>query len=62
MNYVAALAYWPNYASNPNSRVRSLELNTLSAIPRILNRSPPDPYDLEFDYLDNQSPPGPYGI
>ena len=62
MNYVAALTYLFNYAFNPNSRVRSLELNTLSAIPRILNRSPPGPYDLQLDYVDNQSPPGPYGV
>ena len=62
MNYVAALAYLPNYVSNPHSHVRSLELNTLSTIYRILNRSPPSPYDLQFDYLDNHSLPGPYGV
>ena len=62
MNYVATLAYWPTYASNPNSRISSLELNTLSSILRILNPSPPGPYDLQFDYLDNQSPPSSYGV
>ena len=58
MNYVTALAYRPNYAFDPNSRIRSLELNALT----ILDRSPLGPYDLQFDYLDYESPLGTYGV